>query len=846
MASEPEAQAQGAVNAVHSVPLEIWAAIASFADRPTLAALTSTNRALRSLLACKRFDHIYLVGTQEELYKVLPIFSSLVMSFLANQASVSELTSTSRTTIQIIPPQYRAGLDGSEFDGASPPPLPPCGARQQSWIENILPYSIFAAISAMPNLTTLDLGVPSIPDVFSADDLIILGNRQRFGAWPIRRLKISAPAELTIAIFRTCAQLEVVELMTDYPLSLLESLKEAQPHLQRLCLSFAEYWRFIRPQLENPPPLSQLVPCFQHLKWLFLYGFLWSFGTWNDIHDPPDTIYFLLGYWPVFALLAILAALPSIGIYLFHIWSFYGLDIKQFSHFPQPETDKKKGHWPWIEKAARAGTLGRSWNMVMYEQFEKLGSPPVLLIDWRPMLPAAVLFVFDNTVAEQITRPSKNYSTSLPKDPMMLQLAPLVGLRSLVTLDGEEWKGLRKRILPGFQPQHLLNLTGAILDKTELFIEHLERFAASGEELSMDELTTNLTFDVIGIVTFNLDLHAQIPGKQSPVLSTYRALQQAYVKKDRIKPWWLTYFTKNERDIRRLDKQLDTVLKETILEQHSKSSRDDENSARSVMELSLTGIDELTPDILQQASDTCRGFLFAGHDTTSILLQWTFYEITRRPSALQALKSELDDVFGPDPSPSAVITQLRSAENGQLMSRLKYTDAVIKETLRLHPPGTTARQVPKGSGVFLTLPDGQRLNVDGLILSPVALIIQRDRKVYGETADEFMPERWLSPEAANIPESSWRPYERGPRRCTGSELANMEVRIILACVARRFEFVKTGLGELELNEKGLPILDDKGYYKTKSTLYTTDQVTCKVVDGTKMKIRIRELGFAKA
>lgn len=116
------------------------------------------------------------------------------------------------------------------------------------------------------------------------------------------------------------------------------------------------------------------------------------------------------------------------------------------------------------------------------------------------------------------------------------------------------------------------------------------------------------------------------------------------------------------------------------------------------------------------------------------------------------------------------------------------------------------------------MPDGEQLLVDGLILSPMAYVIQRDPKIFGETRDDFMPERWLGSEGAKIPDSAFRPYERGPRRCTGQELANMESRIILAVVARRFDWIKIGMGEFELNEEGSPILDEKGYYKTKSVL----------------------------
>ncbi|KAJ5093635.1 cytochrome P450 [Penicillium angulare] len=64
-----------------------------------------------------------------------------------------------------------------------------------------------------------------------------------------------------------------------------------------------------------------------------------------------------------------------------------------------------------------------------------------------------------------------------------------------------------------------------------------------------------------------------------------------------------------------------------------------------------------------------------------------------------------------------------------------------------------------------------------------------------------MPERWLennldrnSEAQSAIPPSAWRPFERRPRACIGQELANLEMRVIIAVVAREYEFIKTGLG----------------------------------------------------
>jgi hypothetical protein len=126
------------------------------------------------------------------------------------------------------------------------------------------------------------------------------------------------------------------------------------------------------------------------------------------------------------------------------------LDLKQYSHFPQPEpADPVRGHWPWIEKAAAEGDPRRQFDEMLYEQAEKLGFPPVLLVDWRPIEKFPILFILDNEVAEQITKPSKAFRTSMPKHPAIQQLAPLVGARSLVTTDVSETclVGLKMRTL---------------------------------------------------------------------------------------------------------------------------------------------------------------------------------------------------------------------------------------------------------------------------------------------------------------------------------------------------------------------------------------------------------------
>lgn len=65
------------------------------------------------------------------------------------------------------------------------------------------------------------------------------------------------------------------------------------------------------------------------------------------------------------------------------------------------------------------------------------------------MEPLLILFILDNNVAEQVTRATKQWSTSTPKHPAMQDLAPLVGSRSLVTLDvSSPYSGYTESIEP--------------------------------------------------------------------------------------------------------------------------------------------------------------------------------------------------------------------------------------------------------------------------------------------------------------------------------------------------------------------------------------------------------------
>jgi cytochrome P450 len=363
-----------------------------------------------------------------------------------------------------------------------------------------------------------------------------------------------------------------------------------------------------------------------------------------------------------------------------------------------------------------------------------------------------------------------------------------------------------------------------ILEKMEPFWSHLDRFAATNEEFHLEEMIANLTFDVIGVAVLEVQLNAQHlnHSEQDELIRLFRGLLQTYKDDKNNLPWWIVPLSTFKRH--RLAKQIDVLVKDKIKHKYAEVKQEvEENRSRSILALSLRDTESLTPQLLSEMSDQVRTFLFAGHDTTSSMLQWLIYELSRTPRALKAVRDELDEILGPQTDPKSICASL--VQDGQnLISRMHYTNAVIKETFRLHPPASTVRMTEPGTGFSISTPTGEEYNVDGLIMYSCQKIIQRDPTVFGDNADDWVPERWLGDAAKNIPLGAWRPFERGPRACIGSELANLEARLMIAIVARKYDFVKMGLGANALDKAGRPVLNDQGQFETISELYNVSHL----------------------
>ena len=484
--------------------------------------------------------------------------------------------------------------------------------------------------------------------------------------------------------------------------------------------------------------------------------------------------------------------------------------FEQFAGFPQHPPSLLLGHLATVDEFIKKQPPKGHADMAFAAMHQALGRPPVMFVDLRPAS-SPMLVVGSYEAAEHFAKSSDRWPYSPPKAPEIWKsFEYLTGTKYIISAKGEEWKALRKRFNPGFATQNLMELLPSILEKISQFVDHLDSLAQSGSEFEMQSYATDLTFDIIGRVALDVDMHAQ---KQQPTefMQAFRELIVTYSGEALDLPWWLTPRTEWKRY--RLHQRVRESLRATVRSRHAEGSKE---SNFSILSMSLRDVGPLTTELVDVTCDQLTSFLFAGHDTTSTLMSWAFYELSRTPHALRAVRDELDELFGPDPDPAAVCSRLLAPGGRELIHRMSYVMAVIKETLRLWPPGATSRMTSPGDGFTIHTPNGE-LCTDGLMVYQIHSIIHRDPKAFGDTANKFVPERWLNGDA--IPAGAWRPFERGSRNCIGQELATIEARVLIALTARRFDFTKVGIGESTLDDAGNPVMGEHGQYEVTSQMY---------------------------
>jgi cytochrome P450 len=190
--------------------------------------------------------------------------------------------------------------------------------------------------------------------------------------------------------------------------------------------------------------------------------------------------------------------------------------------------------------------------------------------------------------------------------------------------------------------------------------------------------------------------------------------------------------------------------------------------------------DVVTRDLVHDYANTN---VAGGSDTTAIILRTLVFQLATQERIQNKVLDEIRVALRARSEDVDIETPITWAEG----LSMKYYQACIKEALRYHPATAQIlpRLVPKG-GVEICgfyLPEGTNVGCN-------AWTIHRDKKLYGEDADVFRPERWLevSSEQARKMEALLFTFGAGKRACVGKNIAMLELTKFIPEFFRQFEF----------------------------------------------------------
>ncbi|CAF1196954.1 unnamed protein product [Rotaria sp. Silwood1] len=328
------------------------------------------------------------------------------------------------------------------------------------------------------------------------------------------------------------------------------------------------------------------------------------------------------------------------------------------------------------------------------------------------------------------------------------------------------WKLAHKILMPAFGPQAIRDMFPAMMDISSQLILRWERFPG---EIDVCDNFTRLTLDTIALCSFNYrfnsfyqnKMHRFIEAMINVLIESGRRAQRFSLQNTLMVTTTRWY----NNEIAYLHSLCDEIIKQR---------REHPNDVKDLLNRMINGKD---PESGYQLSDEniryqMLTFLVAGHETTSGLLSFALYYLLKNPHTLQKAQTEVDQ-YGE-------ITV-------DTLSKLKYIDAVLKETLRLQPTAPGFILQSKEDSVIL--PGGYELHKDDSIIV-VLHKLHRDPKVW-DRPEDFLPERMLNGGFENLPPNSWKPFGNGQRSCIGRPFAWQESLLAMALVLKHFniEFV---------------------------------------------------------
>jgi cytochrome P450 len=332
--------------------------------------------------------------------------------------------------------------------------------------------------------------------------------------------------------------------------------------------------------------------------------------------------------------------------------------------------------------------------------------------------------------------------------------------QGLLTSDGDTWFRQRRLAQPVFHQKRIAGYGEVMINYTEKMLQTWR----DGETRNIQADMMRLTFNIVMKTLFSSDVTEEqahnVARAMSVAAEWFLAKRKSPISLPEQFPTFSNRRYKNA--VEQMDKDIYKIINQR------RTSGEDTGDLLSMM-MQMRDEDDGSQMNDQQLRDAIATIIFAGHETSANSLAWTWMLLSQHPEVQTKLQQELQFVLG---DRSATVADLPA---------LRYTNMVIKETMRLYPVvwnvvSESTRDCEIGG---YHVPAGCTI-----IMSQ--WVMHRSERFF-EQPEVFNPERWAGDLEKQLPRGVYLPFGDGPRICIGKSFALMESVLLLASIAQKFE-----------------------------------------------------------
>jgi unspecific monooxygenase len=352
-----------------------------------------------------------------------------------------------------------------------------------------------------------------------------------------------------------------------------------------------------------------------------------------------------------------------------------------------------------------------------------------------------------------------NYENYVRTPAAIRVLKPVLG-EGLLIAEGRIWKHQRRTLAPAFTPRAVNTLVPHMIAATDETIAKLQ--AVCGGPVDLREAMQRMTLEIAGrtMFSFGMDRHAA-------ALRDFVMEYGVRLARPHLLDLLLPLSWPSPQDIsRRFFRKRWTRFVAMLMAERRAAGKNADAPPRDLFDLMGAARDPETGAAFsdQQLGDQVATMILAGHETTATALFWALYLLALDPETQEQLAAEVQG----------------AAVNGAPdIERLKFTRAVVDETMRLYPPAFLIARAAGGPDTIAGM--AVRKN-DIVLIAP--WLLHRHEKLWQEP-NAFNPARFM-PGTPPPDRFAYLPFGVGARVCVGAHFALVEATLALAKIIGAF------------------------------------------------------------